>query len=31
MIHPIEIYVSNLNASRKFYRFLLEALGYELY
>lgn len=31
MIHHIEIYVSNLNASRKFYRFLLEALGYELY
>ena len=31
MIHPIEMYVSNLKASRKFYSFLLEALGYELY
>ena len=31
MIHPIEIYVSNLKTSRKFYSFLLEALGYELY
>lgn len=31
MIHHIEIYVSNLKASRKFYSFLLEALGYELY
>ena len=31
MIHHIEIYVSNLKVSRKFYSFLLEALGYELY
>lgn len=31
MIHPIEMYVRNLKTSRKFYSFLLEALGYELY
>lgn len=31
MIHPIEMYVSNLKTSRKFYSFLLEALGYELF
>ena len=31
MIHPIEMYVRNLKTSGKFYSFLLEALGYELY
>lgn len=31
MIHHIEIYVSNLNATRKFYSVLFSMLGYELY
>nr|WP_263314430.1 VOC family protein [Mammaliicoccus sp. Marseille-Q6498] len=30
-IHHIELYVSNLEVSRKFYSWLLEKLGYQLY